>query len=177
MAVFADHLGHPGSFPSAANCVIPTDSGASAQRSRHAAHWASWADCLAMVHERHPAVAEAMVVGLEREPAPCLAAVRHCRQVLAEASFHQPSGTDLTVVFPERAEKEEPNQRKVGWQQRASRSLETKFLNEYVWPGMTNAEKALLRSQRGPLAWSEGFPPGSGAGVQRGPRHHKRVCA
>ena len=88
---------------------------------------------------------------LDREPALCLVAVRHCREVLAEASFHPPSWRDLTVVVPERAEEEEPNQRKVGWKQSAARSLETKFLNERVWPGMTNAEKALLRSQRGHL--------------------------
>ena len=58
----------------------------------------------------------------------------------------------MTAVVPERAEEEEPNQRKVGWQQSAARSLETKFLNERVWPGMSDAERALLRSQRGPLA-------------------------
>ena len=54
---------------------------------------------------------------------------------------------------PERAEEVEPNQPKFGWQQCASRSLETKFLNERVWPRMTEAERALLRSQqRVPLA-------------------------
>ena len=36
----------------------------------------------------------------------------------------------------------EPKRRnKVGWQQNASRTLKTKFLNEHVWPGMTDAEK------------------------------------
>ena len=59
---------------------------------------------------------------------------------------------DLAVGVPERAEEAEPNQPKFGWQQCASRSLETKFLNERVWPWMTDAERALLRSQRGPLA-------------------------
>ena len=125
---------------------------ASAKRTRHAAHWASWADCLAMVQQRHPTVAEEMVVGLDRDPAPCLAAVRHCREVLAEANFHPPGWRDLAVVVPDPAEEVEPNQPKFGWQQCASRSLETKHLNERVWPGMTDAERALLRSQRGPLA-------------------------
>ena len=113
---------------------------------------ASWADCLAMVQQRHPSVAEEMIVGLDRDPAPCLAAVRHCREVLAEANFHPPGWRDLAVVVPDRVEDVEPNQPKFGWQQCASRSLETKHLNERVWPGMLDAERALLRSQRGPLA-------------------------
>ena len=75
-----------------------------------------------------------MVIGLDRDPAPCLAAVRHCKEVLAEANFHPPDWRDLAVVVPERAEEEEPNQPKFGWQQCASRSLKTKFLNERVWP-------------------------------------------
>ena len=73
-----------------------------------------------------------MVVGLERESAPCLAAVGHCREVVAEASFHPPSWRELTVVVPDRAKEEEPNQRNVGCQQSASRSLETKFLKRLV---------------------------------------------
>ena len=43
---------------------------ASAVRVRAAAHWASWADCLRMVRKRHPSVADTMVLGLERDPAP-----------------------------------------------------------------------------------------------------------
>ena len=124
---------------------------ASAERTRHAAHWASWADCLAMVQQRHPTVSEEMVVGLDRDAAPCLASVRHCREVLAEANFHPPS-EGLGGGGGSRAEEVEPNQPKFGWQQHASQSLETKFLNERVWPRMTDAERVLLRSQRGPLA-------------------------
>ena len=37
----------------------------SAHRTQPAAHWASWADALKMVHERHPGVAETMVGALE----------------------------------------------------------------------------------------------------------------
>ena len=61
--------------------------------------------------------------------------------------MHREPWRDLLFV-PERAEEEE-EQNKVGWQQNASRTLETKFLNEHFWPGMTDAEKNLLRSQRG----------------------------
>ena len=125
---------------------------ASAERTRHAAHWASWANCLAMVQQRHPSVAEEMIVGLDRDLAPCLAAVRHCREVLAEANFHPPGWRGLGSGGSRPCGRSGPNQPKFGWQQCASRSLETKHLNERVWPGMTDAERALLRSQRGPLA-------------------------
>ena len=61
---------------------------ASAVRGRAAAHWASWADCLRMVRKRHPSV---VVLGLERDPAPSLRAVRVCQQTLIDARF--PRGT------------------------------------------------------------------------------------
>ena len=35
---------------------------ASGEKTRHAAHWASWADCLAMVQQRHPTVSDEVVV-------------------------------------------------------------------------------------------------------------------
>ena len=82
---------------------------ASAERTRHVAHWASWADCLAMVQQRHPSVAEEMIVGLDRDLAPCLAAARHCKEVLAEANFHPPGWRDLVMVVPDRVEEVEPN--------------------------------------------------------------------
>ena len=50
----------------------------SAVRIREAAHWASWADSLPMVHRRHPEVARMMVGGLARGAASCFTAVRGC---------------------------------------------------------------------------------------------------
>ena len=45
----------------------------SAWRSRVAAHWASWADCLPMIHARHPNVAVQLLGQLEGHPeTPCL---------------------------------------------------------------------------------------------------------
>ena len=41
-----------------------------AERSRVAAHWASWADTLPMIQERHPAVAELIVGSLRRSRVP-----------------------------------------------------------------------------------------------------------
>ena len=40
----------------------------SAWRSRVAAHWASWADCLPMIHARHPDVAAELLGQLEGHP-------------------------------------------------------------------------------------------------------------
>ena len=45
----------------------------SAWRSRVAAHWANWADCLPMIHARHPHVAAELLEQLEGHPnSPCL---------------------------------------------------------------------------------------------------------
>ena len=48
----------------------------SAVRTSKAAHWASWADCLSMIRERHPQVANIMVEQLDRPPTGCFAAVQ-----------------------------------------------------------------------------------------------------
>ena len=37
----------------------------SAERTRVSAYWASWADCMPMIKERHPMVAELFVRSLE----------------------------------------------------------------------------------------------------------------
>ena len=58
---------------------------------------------------------------------------------------------ELVDSSPPRKEEPEPTQPQVGWQQRASRKLEEKFLRE-EWPGLSNSSRALLRSQHGPLA-------------------------
>ena len=46
----------------------------------------------------------------------------------------------------------EPNAPKFGWQQRATRPLEAQFFQDSVWPFMEDLERALMRSQHGPLA-------------------------
>ena len=65
------------------------------------------------------------------------------------ASLPLTLGGVLAMVVPDHVEEVEPNQSKFGWQQCASWSLERA---RSVWPGMTDAERVLLRSQRGPLA-------------------------
>ena len=40
----------------------------------------------------------------------------------------------------------EPNQPKFGWQQRASRQMEKKFVSDHLWPRFDNAQRALARA-------------------------------
>ena len=53
---------------------------------------------------------------------------------------------------PSTEEEPEPNQPRHSWQQKATRQLETRFVSDVVWPGLTDARRAWLRSQHGPLA-------------------------
>ena len=126
---------------------------ASAERTRHAAHWASWADCLAMVNRGTRTVAEEMVVGLDRDPAPCWLRSGTAGQVLAEANVHPPGWRDLAVVVPEPAEEAEPKPAQVRLATVRVTNLETKHLNERVWPGgcresapKVSTQSACLRS-------------------------------
>ena len=68
----------------------------SAVRTRVPAHWSSWADCLPMVHARHPDVAMQMVALLEGDPeTPSLgAAVQAARRLVGVRGFEPPSWRD-----------------------------------------------------------------------------------
>ena len=59
----------------------------SAVRAGHAAHYASWADSLPMVRQRHPDVADTTITGLERDPAMCFRVVTDCEGHLRAAGF------------------------------------------------------------------------------------------
>ena len=68
----------------------------SARRTRRAAHWASWADCLRMVRQRHPDVAELMVTHLQHGATPCFRSVQECKRSLAEAGLQMPPWLELS---------------------------------------------------------------------------------
>ena len=124
-----------------------------ASRSREGAHWASWADCLPMVHERHPTVAATMVQGMARDPCPCFEAVRTCVEHLTEAGFEVSPWTvlrDSTTVA--RADSPEPSEPKFGWQHKATRCVHQQFHDTVYWPELSDPERALMRSQHGPLS-------------------------
>ena len=124
----------------------------SAHRVRSAASFASWADSLRMVRKRHPIIAESMIRHLEVGGVPCFQAARHCREVVEEAGLVLPSWTELSLSPPPAEAEPEPNQPQHSWQQKATRQLETRFVSDVVWPGLSDARRALLRSQHGPLA-------------------------
>ena len=64
----------------------------SAIRVRQAAYWSSWADCLPMVHQRHPGVAATLVAQLSGNPETrFLSAAREAKHELAVAGFESPS--------------------------------------------------------------------------------------
>ena len=115
--------------------------------------WGSSAQPESEMRQRHPTVADTMIQELGEGHACCFVAVRTCAQSLRDAGFEVPSWTELAesqeVVF---AEEPEPHEPKVGWQQQATKCLHQKFWDEQCWPELTDPQKALMLSQRGPLA-------------------------
>ena len=106
-----------------------------------------------MVRQRHPAIAERMVAGLAGDdPVACFHSVRQCRQAVLDAGLEVPQWQVLADSPPPRDDEPEPTLPKVGWQQQATKKLEQKFIREEVWPALGDSARALVRSQRGPLA-------------------------
>ena len=127
---------------------------ASLGRSRVAAHWASWADCIPMTFERHRAVAERLIRELEGVPSTlCLHAAAFSGQSLDGVGW-SPSWTALACG--ERLESRPPEEFEPGgasWRlatrsSLANRGSETRICS----PGMYGTGQALLRSQGGPGA-------------------------
>ena len=107
--------------PSAtAAASLPLSSGGlglrSATRLRGAAHWASWADSLKMVFDRHPDIARRIVRGLEgHHPAPGIQAVLDCASSLTRDGFRPAPWEDLMQQEPEPSrENAEPGQPRKG---------------------------------------------------------------
>ena len=92
----------------------------SAHKVRSAAHFPSWAGALSVVRKRHPVIAESMIRRLEVGGVPHFQAARQCREVV------------------------EPNQPRHSWQQKATRQLETIFVSDVVWPGLTDALEGVV---------------------------------
>ena len=90
-----------------------------------------------------------MIHGLDDGTEPCFLAVRRCAHTFEEAELEAPSWSTLAeseeVVF---AEEPEPHEPKIGWQQRAVKSLH----KENYWPRLTDEGKALMHSRHGPFA-------------------------
>ena len=124
-----------------------------ASGSAEAAHWASWADCIPSVKRRHPDVAEAMATLLSHHPGPSFVAVRECANMLRESQFVVPPWEAvLAGLRPGQEDDENPVEPKHGWQKPAAQAVHEHRVARVVWPNLTDPERALWRSQRGPLA-------------------------
>ena len=127
----------------------------SAVRLPHAAHWASWADCIRMVHQRHPIVARTIIEAVEaNDPAQAAQGVVSSINSLRTAGFVIPSWDDLIRERPNHVsvEEEDPSQPRFGRQKDAAAAVHKVFLEEEVRSLLDEPEEALLRSQGGPLA-------------------------
>ena len=67
-----------------------------------------------------------------------------CQRVLMDAGLAVPPWDELAETPPRREEEPEPSQPKMGWQQRASRKLEAKFIHDSVWPALDDSARALI---------------------------------
>ena len=91
-----------------------------ASRMSTPAYWASWADCLHTVQQRHPAVGDQISSALSRgAPGRYLDAAASCRERLLDVSFEAPPREDLQRgALPRQHELDdaEPGVKRHGWQ-------------------------------------------------------------
>ena len=115
----------------------------------------AWADCLPMVHQRHPLVAATMVAQLSGNPETRhLSAVREAKHELAVAGFESPSWQAIVCgARPARREPEdhEPGTVRRGWQHVAASVVEERA-REAMFTRVSDQVKAIIRSQGGPGA-------------------------
>ena len=119
----------------------------SATKLRFAAHWASCADTIKMVNERHPEVAERIIQSIrDRDDAPSIQAILSSQASLEEAGFVSPVWSDLASgraeAEPDHEEFVEPNQ--PTRQSKAAREVESRSV-EGVMDILHDPQKALLR--------------------------------
>ena len=126
--------------------------------SRRAGFWASWADCLPMIHARHPEVAARIIAQLEGDPSgqSVQLAADSAHRLTGVRGFEPPSWRALAAGLRPPHDQE---QEKSGWQHEASSRIEQEH-RESLFRVLPEPERALLRSQGG---------SGAGAAVQTCP--------
>ena len=118
-----------------------------AERFRTTACWSSWADTLPMIRERHPRVTDHMLVSLSQGRGGLhLEAAHESRDRLGQRPGSHPDD-------------EFPRFSHMGWQSFASTEIEEVFFGTTVWPRLDPTHRALVRSQRGPMASIPFFTP------------------
>ena len=126
----------------------------SASRTRTPAFWASWADCLGMIRQRHPDVAAQLVRQLEGHPhTPSLeAAASAARSLRGVQGFEPPSWEALTHGVrpaPRQPDEFEPGCERSGWQHEVALRVEERYRDGDLFTRLNDASKALMRSQGG----------------------------
>ena len=121
----------------------------SAGRSRVPVHWASWADCIPMIFERHPVVAERLLRHLEGHPtSPCLRAAASAAQSLEGAlGWGPPSWTALANgerLESHPPEEFEPGARRGCWQHEAASRTEQRFRYVELFARLDDTEQVWL---------------------------------
>ena len=125
----------------------------SAERLRHAAHWASWADTLKALSSRIPSAAANFIAALEAgEATPSTQSVRSCIDNLAGVGFVVPAWEAVVASSLHDEEEVDPAQPKHGWQSKATWVVDSAFRQHTIFPALADDQAALLRSQAGPLA-------------------------
>ena len=125
-----------------------------ARRTSRAAYWASWVDCLQMIQERQPELAAQVVRSLvEGVDTLALHAAASCAiELTGVMGFAPPSWSNLALGArppPREAEDLEPGAQRRGWQHEASSRVERWHRNVVLFFQLTEADKALTRSQSG----------------------------
>ena len=121
------------------------------------AYWSSWADCLGMVQQRHPAVSRRIVHALNAyHPAVHSAGVRASGAHLAAAGFVAPSWGKLADgIRPEHLVLEVDREQGVlrhGWQRTATVPIHGRQIEDSVRQRLSLSEQALFRPQKEPLS-------------------------
>ena len=129
----------------------------SATRTREAAYWASGADCLFMVRNRHPVVVHRILDALNRMDAleSTRSAAVAAHHLAGVEGFEVPSWEALSHglgPLPRDPEDREPGGFQHGWQHEAASRVERHFRDRNLMPRLAEHEMALLRSQSGPYA-------------------------
>ena len=101
----------------------------SAERLRHAAHWASWADMLKALSSRIPSVAANLIAALEvGEATSSIQSVLSCIDNLAGVGFVVPAWEAVVASsLPDEEEEVDPAQPKHGWQSKATWVVDSAF--------------------------------------------------
>ena len=108
-----DVSGSVGDVPNISIIAVPFGRHGFVVRGREATQWASWADCIKMVKQRHPPIAATMMRSFDNDPGQCCREVGICQRCLMEAGFDIPEWESLAESPHPRQEGEiEPSQPK-----------------------------------------------------------------